>query len=51
MRTLASELSLHVEKLISQPRIYADANVPTGVILYMRHRLKWDVLAVVETGE
>jgi len=51
MRTLASELSLHVEKLISQPRIYADANVPAGVILYMRRRLKWDVLAVVETGE
>ena len=48
MRTLASELSLHVEKLTSQPRIYADANVPAGVILYMRRRLKWDVLAVVE---
>ncbi len=48
MRTLASELGLHVEKLTSQPRIYADANVPAGVILYMRRRLKWDVLAVVE---
>ena len=48
MRTLASELGLHVEKLTSQPRIYADANVPAGVILYMRRRLKWDVLAVVK---
>ena len=48
MKTLASELGLHVEKLTSQPRIYADANVPAGVILYMRRRLKWDVLAVVE---
>jgi len=48
MRTLASELGLHVEKSTSQPRIYADANVPAGVILYMRRRLKWDVLAVVE---
>jgi hypothetical protein len=26
MRTLASDLGLHVEKLASQPRIYADAN-------------------------
>ena len=48
MRTLASELGLHVEKLTSQPRIYADANVPAGVILYMRRRLKWNVLAVVD---
>ena len=48
MGTLASELGPHIEKLTSQPRIYADANVPAGVVLHMRRRLKWDVLAVVE---
>jgi hypothetical protein len=48
--TLASELWLHVETLTSQPRIYADANVPAGVLRHMRRRLKWDVLAVIEDG-
>ena len=48
MRTLASELGPHVEQLTSQPRIYADANVPAGVVQFMRRRLEWDVLAVVE---
>ena len=48
MGTLASELGPHVETLTSQPRIYADANVPAGVVRHMRRRLKWDVLAVVE---
>ena len=48
MRTLASELGPHVEKLTSKPRIYADANVPAGVVGHMRRRLSWDVLAVIE---
>ena len=48
MGTLASELGPHVERLTSQPRVYADANVPAGVVRYMRRRLKWDVLAVIE---
>ena len=48
MRTLASELAPHVEKLTSKPRIYADANVPAGVVSYMRSRLTWNVLAVIE---
>ena len=48
MGTLASELAPHVETLTSQPRIYADANVPAGVLRHMRRRLKWDVLAVIE---
>lgn len=30
------------------PRIYADANIPVGVVEYMRTRLKWDVLFVLE---
>ena len=48
MRTLASELGPHIAILARQPRIYADANVPAGVVLHMRHRLNCDVLSVVE---
>lgn len=48
MGTLASELGPHVERLTTRPRVYADANVPAGVLRHMRRRLKWDVLAVIE---
>lgn len=51
MGTFASELGPHVGKLTRQPRVYADANVPAGVIRYLRERLDWDVLAVVEHDE
>lgn len=30
------------------PRIYADANVPAGLVAHMRTALKWDVLFVIE---
>jgi Domain of unknown function (DUF5615) len=48
MKSLASELAAHAERLAGRPRIYADANVPAGVIAFLRTRLHWDVLAVVE---
>jgi hypothetical protein len=48
MGTLSSELAPHAERLSPRPRIYADANVPAGVVAYMRTRLDWDVLFVVE---
>ena len=51
MRTLASELGPHIERFTSQPRIYADANVPAGVVAFMRERLRWDVFFVVEHDE
>lgn len=51
MRTLASELGPHIERFTSQPRIYADANVPAGVVAFMRDRLHWDVFFVVEHDE
>lgn len=51
MGTLASELGPHIEGLTSRPRIYADANVPAGVVSHMRRRLGWDVLSVVEDDE
>ncbi len=51
MGTLASELGPHAEELTRQPRVYADANIPAGVIARMRGHLRWDVLAVVEHDE
>jgi Domain of unknown function (DUF5615) len=49
--TLASELAPHAERLTPQPRIYVDANVPAGLVGYMRERLKWDVVFVLEEDE
>ena len=34
-----------------RPRIYADANVPAGLVGFMRSRLDWDVLFVIEDEE
>ena len=48
MGTLSSELAQHAQRLSSRPRIYADANVPAGLVAHMRLRLQWDVLFVVE---
>ena len=47
MGTLSTELAPHVERL-ANPRVYADANVPAGIVTFMRERLQWDVLAVIE---
>ena len=47
MGTLYTELASHAERL-NGPRVYADANVPAGVVEYMRHALHWDVLFVIE---
>jgi hypothetical protein len=48
MGTLSSELGPLVEHAAGQPRVYADANVPLGAIGYMREKLGWDVLSVIE---
>src|SRR5437660_9124372 len=48
MGTLSSELAPHAERLSPRPRIYADANVPAGLVAYMRARLNWDVVFVLE---
>jgi hypothetical protein len=48
MGTLSSELAPHVLRLSPRPRIYADANVPAGLVAHMRVRLQWDVLFVLE---
>jgi hypothetical protein len=48
MGTLPSELAPVAEHLSPRPRIYADANVPARLVEYMRTRLRWDVLFVIE---
>ena len=47
MGTLASELRPLADES-ADPRIYADANIPTGVVEFMRVTLGWDVLFVLE---
>jgi len=47
MGTLATELLPHAARA-SDPRVYADANIPLGAIEYMRIELKWDVFFVLE---
>jgi hypothetical protein len=48
MGTLSSELGPIVEQVADQPRVYADANLPNGVVAFMREKLHWDVLFVLE---
>ncbi len=48
MRSLTSELASQVAKEAVVPRVYADANLPVGLVAYMRTRLGWDVFFVME---
>ena len=49
MGTLYSELvPLAPDVANGAPRVYADANLPNGVVVFMRATLGWDVLFVVE---
>jgi hypothetical protein len=50
LRTLASEL-VPVAAERPEPRVYADANIPKGVVQFMRERLRWDVFFVMEHEE
>jgi predicted nuclease of predicted toxin-antitoxin system len=47
MGTLWSELAPLAGEA-GRPRVYADANVPAGLVRFMRQVLGWDVLAVIE---
>jgi hypothetical protein len=51
MGTLATELRSYAAELAAAPRVYADANLPSGVVAAMRHELGWDVLFVLEEPE
>jgi predicted nuclease of predicted toxin-antitoxin system len=46
--TLSSELGDFAQHLTEAPRVYVDANLPAGLVRFMRERLKWDVLFVME---
>ena len=48
MGTLWSELGPVAEAVADRPRVYADANVPSGIVSFMRDHLKWDVLFVMD---
>ena len=48
MGSLASELAPLAEDMNPAPRVYADANLPAGLERFMRERLHWDVLFVIE---
>jgi hypothetical protein len=41
-------LSSFVLETSEHPRVYADANIPRGVVAYMREKLQWDVFFVLE---
>ena len=51
MGTLSSELTPFVTHTEREPRVYADANMPSGVVAFMREKLRWDVLFVLEHEE
>ena len=51
MRTLWSELGPIAGGNSAHPRVYADANVPAGLVDYMRGALGWDVFFVIEQPE
>ncbi len=48
MGTLWSERGPVVETVAERPRVYADANVPSGLVRYMREQLRWDVVFVMD---
>ena len=50
MGTLATELAPFAGGS-GEPRVYVDANMPNGVVAYMRNRLKWNVFFVMEHEE
>src|SRR4051795_1736041 len=48
MGTLSDALAPHAARIANQPRVYIDANMPAGLVSFMRTNLKWDVLFVIE---
>ena len=48
MENLWAELGPVVSAVAERPRVYADANLPAGVVGFMRDHLRWDVLVVME---
>ena len=51
MDTLASRLGAIIDSVTDAPRVYCDANLPAGLIRFMRERLRWDVFFVMEEDD
>lgn len=51
MGTLSSELAPHAGRVAGRPRFYADANLSARLVDFMRRRLQWDVLFVIEEDD
>lgn len=51
MGSLSSELAALAERHAEYPRVYADANMPAGIVAFMRERLHWDVFWVMDHAE
>jgi hypothetical protein len=51
MGTLASELGPFAEESTDAPRVYCDANLPAGLVRFMRQELRWDVFFVMEEAD
>jgi hypothetical protein len=51
MGTLSSELGSVLDERRGDPRVYADANIPAGLVTFMRQELGWDVFFVMEHAE
>ncbi|MPY90435.1 MAG: hypothetical protein GEU99_21250 [Luteitalea sp.] len=51
MGTLASELGSWQTRVIHHPLVYGDANLPAGLVAFMRERLRWDVFFVMEHAD
>ena len=51
MDTLASRLGPIIGGMTDAPRVYCDANLPAGLIRFMRQQLRWDVFFVLEEDD
>jgi hypothetical protein len=51
LRTLTSELRPIAAERSRVPRVYVDANLPCGIVGFMRQSLHWDVLFVLEDAD
>ena len=49
--TLASRLGAIIGGITDAPRVYCDANLPAGLVRFMRERLRWDVFFVMEEDD
>jgi predicted nuclease of predicted toxin-antitoxin system len=51
MGTLTSELGHWQTRATRNPLVYVDANLPAGLVAFMRERLGWDVFFVMEHAD